>query len=69
MSNKFNYDGYALIVDFKTDFILSITASYNTTGEHFMNDSVELTKIKKDTVMAALSRKGENNLRCNLWLI
>lgn len=69
MSSKFTYDGYTITVAFKNDFCLSMTASLLLTGEHFMNDTVELTKIKKDTVLATLSKKSEKNLRCNQWLM
>lgn len=64
MSGKFNYDNYVLTVDFKSDFALTITASDVYSGSIFMNEAVELTKIKKDTVVAALSRRNEKNLKC-----
>ena len=34
------------------------------TGEHFQNESVELMRISKDTVLASLERKSEKNLKC-----
>lgn len=58
MSNKFIYDNYTITVDFKTDFSLSITASDVYSGDYFMNEAVELTKIKKDTIIATLLRKN-----------
>lgn len=64
MSSKFTYDNYTITVEFKNDFNLSITASDNYSGDYFLNEGVELTKIKKDTVIATLSRKNENNLKC-----
>jgi hypothetical protein len=42
-----------------------MTASDIYTGDRFINESIELTKIKKDTIVAVLSRKNEKNLRCN----
>lgn len=69
MSNKFTYEGYTITVTFKDDFNLSMTASLVMTGEHFMNEAIELGKIKKDTVLATLSRKSEKNLRCIYDLI
>jgi hypothetical protein len=64
MTTKFTYDGYTVTATFRNDNSLSMTASYNLTGENFINEMVELTKIKKDTVLATLSRKSEKNLRC-----
>ena len=58
MSIKFNYANYTITADFKDDFNLSMTASDNFTGDYFLNEKVELTKIKKDTVTATLSRKN-----------
>lgn len=65
MSLKFNYDNYTLTTLFKDDFNLSLTASDNFTGDYFINENVELTKIKKDTIIATLARKSENQLKCN----
>ena len=62
MTQKFNYEGYTICVTFRSENSFSITASYNLTGEHFINDMVELGKIKKDTVLATLARKSEKNL-------
>ena len=69
MTQKFNYDGYTVCVTFRSDNALSITASHNLTGEHFINDMVELGKIKKDTVLATLGRKSEKNLWCTFKMI
>ena len=46
-----------------------MTASYNLTGEHFMNYMIELGKIKKDTVIATLARKSEKHLWCTFKMI
>lgn len=64
MSIKFNLGNYTITADFKDDFNLSMTASDNFTGDYFLNEKVELTKIKKDTIIATLSRKNEEHLRC-----
>ncbi len=64
MTQKFNYDGYTICLAFRTDNAFSVTASHNLTGEMFINQMVELGKIKKDTVLATLSRKTEKNLWC-----
>jgi hypothetical protein len=58
MTQKFNYDGYTVTATFRNDNSLSMTASYNLTGENFINEMIELGKIKKDTVLATLSRKS-----------
>lgn len=58
MSCKYTYDNYTVTLDFKNDFCLSITASDLISGDIFINEAVELTKIKKDTVVAALTRKN-----------
>jgi hypothetical protein len=42
-----------------------MTASDNFSGDYFLNEKVELTKIKKDTIIATLSRKNEDHLKCN----
>jgi len=68
MSSKFTYDNYTITTEFKNDFNLSITASDNYSGDYFINEGVELTKIKKDTVIATLSRKNENNLKCMYFI-
>lgn len=64
MSCKYSYDNYTVTADFRNDFCLSITASDLITGDVFINEVVELTKIKRDTVVAALTRKNEKNLQC-----
>lgn len=69
MSNKYSYDSYTITVDFKTDFEMAITASDVFNGDVFINEKVELTKIKKDTVVAALGRKNEKNLICKVFYI
>lgn len=69
MSLKFSYDNYTLTTLFKDDFSLSLTASDNFTGDYFINENVELTKIKKDTIIATLARKSENQLKCSAPLI
>lgn len=69
MTQKFTYDGYTICVTFRSENALSMTASYNLTGEHFMNDMVELGKIKKDTVIATLARKSEKNLWCKFKMV
>lgn len=58
MSCKYTYDNYTVTLDFKNDFCLSITASDLISGDIFINEAVELTKIKKDTIVAALTRKN-----------
>jgi hypothetical protein len=58
MSLKFNYGNYTITGDFKDDFHLSMTAFDNFTGDYFLNEKVELSKIKKDTIIATLSRKN-----------
>jgi hypothetical protein len=47
MSIKFNYGNYTITADFKDDFNLSMTASDNFSGDYFLNEKVELNKIKK----------------------
>ena len=69
MSCKYTYDNYTVTVDFKSDFSLAITASDVYTGDYFINEAVELTKIKKDTIIAALTRKNEKNLKCKSYSI
>lgn len=69
MTQKFNYEGYTICVTFRSDNALSMTASYNLTGEHFINDMLELGKIKKDTVIATLARKSEKNLWCTFKMV
>lgn len=64
MSIKFNYGNYTITADFKDDFNLSMTASDNFSGDYFLNEKVELSKIKKDTIIATLSRKNEEHLKC-----
>jgi hypothetical protein len=62
--SKYTLDNYVLTCDFKSEMEFSITASDVYNGDIFINEHVMLTKIKKDTVVAALSRKNEQNLRC-----
>lgn len=69
MSSKFNYDNFTITVDFKNDFHLAMTVSDNYTGDFFINESIELTKIKKETILATLSRKSESHLKCKYCLI
>ncbi len=69
MTQKFCYDGYTICVSFRSDNAFSITASHNLTGEHFINDMVELAKIKKDTVLATLGRKSEKHLWCTFKMV
>ena len=64
MSIKFNYGNYTITADFKDDFNLSMTASDNFSGDYFLNEKVELNKIKKDTIIATLSRKNEEHHKC-----
>lgn len=64
MSIKFSYDNYTITADFRDDFNLSMTASDNFSGDYFLNERVELTKIKKDTIIATLARKNEDHLKC-----
>lgn len=58
MTLKYNYDNYTITTTFRNDFNLSITASDNFSSDYFINENVELTKIKKDTIIATLSRKS-----------
>jgi len=69
MSTKFNYENFTITVDFKNDFALSMTVSDNFTNDYFINEAVELTKIKKDTILATLARKNEQNLKCIAFII
>ena len=69
MTQKFVYDGYTVCVSFRSENALAMTASHNLTGEHFINDMVELGKIKKDTVIAALARKSEKNIWCTFKMV
>jgi|JI9StandDraft_1071089.scaffolds.fasta_scaffold187849_1 hypothetical protein len=69
MSSKYNYDNYVITVDFKEATALSMTASDVYSGDIFINENVELSKITKDTVIAALARKNEKNLHCTPYLI
>ena len=69
MSTKYNYDNYNITCDFKSDLQLTMTASDTYSGDIFINENVELNKIKKDTVIAALSRKNEKALRCIFVII
>lgn len=64
MSSKYNYDNYVVTVDFKEPTALAITASDVYSGDIFINENVELSKITKDTVIAALTKKNEKNLYC-----
>lgn len=64
MSRKIKHEQYEVVVAFKTDNCLSITAEFLPTNEHFSNSSAELMRINKDTVLASLERKSEKNLRC-----
>ncbi len=68
MSTKYTYDNYTITVDFKNDLHLAMTASDVFSGDIFINENIELTKIKKDTIIAALTRKNEKNLMCK-WRI
>lgn len=65
MFHKFNYDTFVVTANFRDDYSLSLTASDSLSGDFFINEQVELTKIKKDTIIATLSRKCENQLKCN----
>ena len=69
MSSKFNYDGYTVTTEFTDDFSFSMTISDNVTGEFYANDKVKLAQIKKDTVIATLTRKNEKALKCNYPII
>ena len=69
MTQKFNYDGYTVCVTFRSDNALTMTASHNLTGEHFIHDMIELGKIKKDTVLATLGRKSEKHLWCTFKMV
>lgn len=66
MASKFSYDGYTITVEFSSDFAFSMTVSDNVTGEFYVNEKVQLTQIKKDTVIATLGRKNEQALKCKL---
>ena len=65
MFHKFNYDTFVVTANFKDDYTLAITASDSLSGDFFINEAVELTKIKKDTIIATLSRRCEGQLKCN----
>jgi hypothetical protein len=58
MSIKFNYDQFTITTDFANDFNLSMTVLDNYSGDYFINEKIELTKIRKDTIIATLSRKN-----------
>lgn len=64
MTKRIKHEHYEIIVSFKTDNCLSISAEFLPTGEHFRNNAVELMRINKETVLASLERKSEKNLRC-----
>jgi hypothetical protein len=64
MARKIKHDQYEVIISFKTDNCLSVTAEFLPTNEHFSNNSIELMRINKDTVIAALEKKSEKHLRC-----
>ena len=69
MSSKFSYDGYTITTEFTDDFSFSMTISDNVTGEFYFNDKVKLAQIKKDTVIATLTRKNEKALKCRFLII
>lgn len=69
MSNKFTYEGYTLTTQFTNDFTCSMGVSDNITGEFYMNNKVQLTKIKKDTILATLNNKNPKCLKCTIKLI
>lgn len=64
MSRKIRHEQYEVVVNFKTDNILSVTAEFTPTGELFSNNGAELMRINKETVLASLERKSEKHLRC-----
>ena len=64
MNRKFRFDNLEICTNFKSENVLYITAEDIVTEEYFMNETVELMRIKKDTVFATLDRKSEKNLRC-----
>ena len=57
-------DKHQVCVHFKNDNNLSMTVEYLPTGEYFINENIELIRIKKDTVIATLERKSEKHLLC-----
>ena len=65
MTQKFVYGEWALYITFKTENVFSMMVSSNLTNEVYSNDAIELSKIKKDTVIATMDQKNEKNLRCN----
>ena len=58
MNRKFKIDQYEICVNFKSDNVLSMTVEFMPTGEYYLNENVELMRIKKDTVFATLERKS-----------
>ena len=58
MNRKFKVENYEICTNFKSDNIMYITAEDITTDEYFSNETVELMRIKKDTVFAALEKKS-----------
>lgn len=64
MNQKFTVDQYELCLSFKNENIMTASAEFLPTGEHFLSETIELMRIKKDTVLATLQRKSEKNLRC-----
>ena len=58
MSTKYTYDNYVITVDFKEPNLLSMTASDIYSGDIYINEEIELSKITKDTVIAALTKKN-----------
>lgn len=54
MNQKFSLNQYEVCVSFKSDNVLICSAEFLPTGELFLSQTVELTRIKKDTVIAAL---------------
>ena len=69
MNKKYKLDSYEITVLFKADNVMAIDVEYLPTHEFFSNPSVELMRIKKETVMATLEKKSEKNLFCKFWVI
>lgn len=58
MNQKFTLDQYEVCISFKNDNVIVASAEYLPTGEYFTSGTVELTRIKKDTIIATLERKS-----------
>lgn len=68
MNRKFRVNNYEIVTNFKNDNNLYIAVQDIQTEEYFLNETVQLMRIKKDTVFATLEKKSEKNLKCTLFI-